>query len=50
MEDELWGIKLEKHQNVHEVNQSLLLNLEAPAIAMNHQGDTILYKVDKYST
>lgn len=42
MEDELWGIKLEKHQNVHQVNQSLLLNLETPAIAMNHQDDTIV--------
>ena len=34
MEDKLGGIKMEKHQNVQEVSQSLLVNLEAHGVAV----------------
>ena len=44
MEDELGGIKLEMHRNVHEVSQSLLVNLEAPAVAMNCRDDTVAHR------
>ena len=39
MEEELGEIKLEKHRNVHEVSHSLLVNLEAPAVAVNRRDD-----------
>ena len=44
MEDELGGIKLEKHGNVHEVSLSLLVNLEAVAVAVNRRDDEYMYK------
>ena len=31
--------KLEKHRNVHEVSESLLVNLEAPAVAVHRRDD-----------
>ena len=39
MKDVLAGIKLEKHRNVQEVNQRLLVHLEAPAVTDNRRGD-----------
>ena len=44
MEDELGGIKLEKHRNFHEVSSSLLVILEALAVAVNRRDDEYMYK------
>ena len=44
MEDELGGIKLEKHRNVHEVSLSLLVKLEALAMVVNRRDDEYMYK------
>ena len=44
MEDKLGGIKLEKHGNVHEVSLSLLVNLEAVAVAVNVEMTNICTK------
>ena len=47
MEDELGGIKLERHRNVHEVSLSLLVNLEALAVAVNRRDDEYMCKLIK---
>ena len=47
MEDELGGIKLEKHRNVHEASLSLLVNLEALAVAVNRRDDECMCKLIK---
>ena len=44
MEDELGGIKLEKHRYVHEVSLSLLVNLEALAVVVNRRVDEYMFK------